>query len=560
MRAAFTPNLQSRDHHSPPDVDLSFNQGQSRASSSITSIRADEGLGLSVDDTGVATMVRQDGRAALPFPATAAISFSGNGARVADGAIQNALPKRAERTWPISYQAVETVAIFADIAIIFCASVFTGVIYHLQLEGSVGAPAQYIAFAGVVTALFVYLMRSSRMYCPTNLLALRFQLPRIAFAWAGIFLLLAGAVFALKIGTEISRGATLSFVAVGFTALIVQRLFWRQILTTGLAKNKFSGRKIVLFTDHDIGSNAAVLDGLTSVGFRLERQFMLPFHSEDARLHQEVISRAIAHIRGSDVEEVFVLADLIHWAKLNPILSALKILPLPVNLIPKGPLSEILKHPSYSIGKTINVEWQRTPLSVSERAAKRMLDILCAGTALILLLPLLTLTALAIKLDSPGPIIFRQRRHGFNGKIFQILKFRTMSVLEDGDSIAQAARSDPRVTSLGKWLRRTSIDELPQLINVLSGSMSIVGPRPHAAAHDNEFDKKVHNYAFRQHMKPGLTGWAQVNGHRGQTPTVAHMERRVELDLWYIDNWSLSLDLGIILRTVFEIARGKNAY
>jgi putative colanic acid biosynthesis UDP-glucose lipid carrier transferase len=287
---------------------------------------------------------------------------------------------------------------------------------------------------------------------------------------------------------------------------------------------------------------------------------MLPLHSEDSRLHEEVISRAIAHIRGSDIEEVFVSADLIHWSRLKTILSKLQILPLPVNFVPKGELSEILKRPSYTIGRTVNVEWQRSPLSAFERAAKRMLDILCAGTGLILALPFLTLIAIAIKLDSPGPIMFRQRRRGFNGKIFQILKFRTMSVLEDGDSITQAARSDTRVTRFGKWLRRTSIDELPQLINVLSGSMSIVGPRPHAVAHDNEFDKVVRNYAFRHHMKPGLTGWAQVNGHRGQTPTAAHMERRVELDLWYIDNWSLRLDLAIILRTVFELARGENAY
>jgi putative colanic acid biosynthesis UDP-glucose lipid carrier transferase len=135
-----------------------------------------------------------------------------------------------------------------------------------------------------------------------------------------------------------------------------------------------------------------------------------------------------------------------------------------------------------------------------------------------------------------------------------------MHVLEDGNSVVQAAPLDNRVTILGKWLRRTSIDELPQLLNVLSGSMSLVGPRPHALAHDTEFDKVVRNYAFRHHVKPGLTGWAQANGYRGPTPTVADVERRVELDLWYIDNWSLTLDLAIILRTVFEILRGRNAY
>jgi lipopolysaccharide/colanic/teichoic acid biosynthesis glycosyltransferase len=165
-----------------------------------------------------------------------------------------------------------------------------------------------------------------------------------------------------------------------------------------------------------------------------------------------------------------------------------------------------------------------------------------------------------IKLDSPGPILFRQKRCGFNGRHYYVWKFRTMSVLEDGPSVNQAEQSDYRVTSVGKLLRRASIDELPQLLNVLEGTMSLVGPRPHAVAHDNRFNQVMRNYAFRHHVKPGLTGWAQVHGHRGPTPTIAHIRRRVECDLWYIDNWSLRLDVEIIGRTIFEVMRGRNAY
>jgi len=135
-----------------------------------------------------------------------------------------------------------------------------------------------------------------------------------------------------------------------------------------------------------------------------------------------------------------------------------------------------------------------------------------------------------------------------------------MSVMEDGPSVCQAARRDGRVTRVGKWLRRASIDELPQLWNVLTGSMSLVGPRPHAIAHDNEFYKAVRHYALRHHVKPGLTGWAQVHGCRGPTPTTADVRRRVEFDLWYIDHWTLGLDISIIMRTAFEILRGRNAY
>jgi undecaprenyl-phosphate galactose phosphotransferase/putative colanic acid biosynthesis UDP-glucose lipid carrier transferase len=199
-------------------------------------------------------------------------------------------------------------------------------------------------------------------------------------------------------------------------------------------------------------------------------------------------------------------------------------------------------------------------LSHSERALKRAFDIVSATAILILLSPLMLLTALMIKLDSRGPALFRQKRNGFNGSKFLIYKFRSMRVLEDGAHIQQATRNDLRFTRLGRWLRRTSIDELPQLFNVLAGDMSLVGPRPHAVAHNNEYQNVVSNYAFRHHVKPGITGWAQVNGFRGQTQTIDLMAKRVEYDLWYINHWSLWLDLRIIIKTVLTMASQPSAY
>jgi len=169
-------------------------------------------------------------------------------------------------------------------------------------------------------------------------------------------------------------------------------------------------------------------------------------------------------------------------------------------------------------------------------------------------------TACMVRLGSPGPAIFRQRRRGFNGREFVIYKFRTMTVMEDSSTIIQAQKSDQRVTALGRVLRRTSIDELPQLFNVLIGNMSLVGPRPHALAHDSDYGQVISSYAFRHHVKPGITGWAQVNGFRGETSRLEQMSKRIELDLWYINNWSLTLDLQIMLRTSFEIVWGRNAY
>jgi exopolysaccharide biosynthesis polyprenyl glycosylphosphotransferase len=206
------------------------------------------------------------------------------------------------------------------------------------------------------------------------------------------------------------------------------------------------------------------------------------------------------------------------------------------------------------------VEMQGTPLTRIESGAKRLMDIVVASVSLIALLPLLILTAIAIKLDSRGPVIFRQRRHGFNGQTFMIYKFRTMKVQEDGAAVVQARKADPRTTRIGRILRETSIDELPQLLNVLLGNMSIVGPRPHALVHDHEYGKMIANYAFRHHVKPGITGWAQVNGFRGGTPQLELMQRRIQHDLWYIDNWSLSLDMLIVIKTMFEVLRRNNAY
>ena len=191
--------------------------------------------------------------------------------------------------------------------------------------------------------------------------------------------------------------------------------------------------------------------------------------------------------------------------------------------------------------------------------AKRVLDLAVAVPALLVLAPLLALIALLVQLDSRGPVLFRQRRSGICGRSFEILKFRTMHVLEDDETVVQAREGDPRATRVGRWLRRYSLDELPQLINVLRGEMSLVGPRPHARAHDAYYSDLIRNYRHRHAVKPGMTGWAQVNGLRGPTPTVDSMARRIEHDLWYARHASFALDLKILLRTPFEVFCHRNA-
>lgn len=203
--------------------------------------------------------------------------------------------------------------------------------------------------------------------------------------------------------------------------------------------------------------------------------------------------------------------------------------------------------------RTVNLAKSKIP------ARKEILDWSIAATALFLLAPLMLVVACAIRIESAGPAIFKQRRGGHAGTTFRILKFRTMSVQEDGNQLTQARDHDPRLTAIGYWLRRTSIDELPQLVNVLRGEMSLVGPRPHAVAHDDHYGPLIKGYEIRYRVKPGLTGWAQVNGARGPTPDLGSMVHRVQLDVWYVRNHRFSLDLLIILKTVLGAAWGKGA-
>lgn len=208
-------------------------------------------------------------------------------------------------------------------------------------------------------------------------------------------------------------------------------------------------------------------------------------------------------------------------------------------------------------GPALGLDIQRAPLSTMDKAVKRAIDLVCAAIAIVFLSPLLLLIAIAIKLDSNGPVVFKQRRNGFNSKPFIIYKFCSMTVQEDGSVITQARKNDRRVTRVGKVLRRSSMDELPQLFNVLKGDMSLVGPRPHALAHDDEYKALIAKYASRHHVKPGITGLAQVNGLRGETGRLEQMVDRVKMDLWYVNHWSLGLDIKILARTCFEVLRDR---
>jgi len=236
--------------------------------------------------------------------------------------------------------------------------------------------------------------------------------------------------------------------------------------------------------------------------------------------------------------------------------SSLSELPVALHIVPVTALELLAGAQIGEFGGLPTIRVQRPQLSPFDLVVKRYFDVLAATVGLIVLSPLFLVVSIAVKLDSAGPVFFRQKRHGFNNEPIRVLKFRSMTTVEDGDDFTPAVKDDPRVTRLGRILRRTNIDELPQLINVLQGDMSIVGPRPHATAQNKFFQTKIGGLSRRHTVKPGITGWAQVNGFRGQIDSLEKMQRRVEHDLYYIDNWSFLLDVKIILLTLLS----KRAY
>jgi Undecaprenyl-phosphate glucose phosphotransferase len=467
-------------------------------------------------------------------------------------------PRRAPvARWrlPLSYGTIEPCVITLDALLILVTSLATGVAYNLAIYGERGELIHFVAVAGVVGALVIPLAKLRGLYAPSNLLKLSTQVAGLALIWVGAFLFLTSIVFALKIGGAFSRGSMLAFAAGGLGVLLVERAFWHVTLSAALKSGRLKARHIVLIGEPS-GVGRAALAALNQQGLRISKHIAIPAAGDgDGEAVAAIVAETLAHVRGSEIEEVFVAAGIERLSAVTAIIAGLRVLPLPIRFVPDAATSALVGRPAQPLGSSIAVEVQRAPLSPTERAAKRGVDVGIAATALVLLAPLLALTALAIKLDTPGPVLFRQQRRGFNGRHFRILKFRSMSVMEDGADLRQARRHDARVTRVGRFIRATSIDELPQLFNVLSGTMSLVGPRPHALAHDSYYDDLIGRYAWRHHVKPGLTGWAQVNGSRGETPTLESMARRVEFDLWYVDNWSLWLDMRIMLRTSLALMR-----
>ncbi len=462
-----------------------------------------------------------------------------------------------------SYQRIGAFTAIVDFTLIVAASIATGVVYHFlafDAWGDVDAYAVIGCYSGLT---FVLLSKVLGLYQPNALLSAGVQIRSVLAAWGATALFMTSLLFLLKTGADYSRGATISFDCLGVVLIVAFRYVTALNLRRALANGTLGGQRVIVIGDSEELAIKPKTDLLRTYGAREVGRFELspasdPTLSDIAR-DGEVIDSGITAARANYAELVLLALRWVDTARTDFVCERLRALPLPVFLLPDRSVSSILSRSSWDPHVLTPIEIQRAPLAQHDLIVKRVFDVMFAALALVIFSPLLLLTAVAIKLDSEGPVIFRQRRRGFNGREFAIYKFRTMTVLEDGGTVRQAQRGDARVTWLGRLLRASSIDELPQLINVLTGDMSLVGPRPHAVVHDDEYGKLIDNYMYRHHVKPGITGWAQIHGFRGETD-VALMQKRIQLDLWYINNWSLWLDLKIMARTCVEVLRGRNAY
>ncbi len=416
-------------------------------------------------------------------------------------------------------------------------------------------------YLGIITFLLTPpLFRMAGLYRSYRTGSYMTELPRILAGWSIIIAVLLFLAYLTKSSAMFSRQVLITwFISVPFviftahylirkalytktnsrTAVIVGATPLGRQLATEMATSSGLGIKLIGFFDNNLAPSsnpleAPILGKLEQVLDYVKRvrtsivYIALPI--EDSRYAYQIIDS----LRDTTASVYFM-----------PDISAFDPLRLSVQRINGVPAYEIYETPF---------------VDGFARLAKRASDIIISSIILLLISPIMAAIAILVKLTSPGPILFRQRRYGLNGEEIIVYKFRSMTVTEDGDQVKQALRNDTRCTPIGRLLRRSSLDELPQFINVLQGRMSIVGPRPHAVAHNEEYRKLISGYMLRHKVKPGITGWAQVNGYRGETNSLDKMARRVEYDLEYMSNWSLAFDLAIIFKTLITVLRDRNAY
>lgn len=391
------------------------------------------------------------------------------------------------------------------------------------------------------------------------------QARAIVFAWITVVLLMIVILFGLRISSEYSRLWLSWWMFFGVTF----SLAFRMCIYGFLQYQRLQGRnyrRVVIIGAGDLGKKliSQTVDSPWT-GFKIEALF-----DDNEQVQGSSISgykvlggldEVETFVARNKIDEVWIALPLRAEDRVKELLYALRHQTVNIKLIPDIFGFSLLNHSMTEIAGLPAVNLSDTPMGGGNQLVKALEDRLLGLSIFVLITPILALIALAVKITSHGPILFKQKRHGWDGKIINVYKFRTMKEnKEEAGKITQAIKGDSRITMIGALLRRYSLDELPQFYNVIQGRMSIVGPRPHAVEHNELYKDQVNQYMLRHMVKPGITGWAQVNGLRGETDTLDKMKKRVEYDLFYIENWSLLFDLKIIFLTLFKGFSNKNAY
>jgi Undecaprenyl-phosphate glucose phosphotransferase len=433
--------------------------------------------------------------------------------------------------------------------------------YHYLMLRRLPSLPQYVDAALFIATIFTMVSLGFRHYLMLKKQQLHMSLWSGVGAVAITFALFLSTLFLLKVSKEYSRGALIFELGVVSISVCIFRTISILSLRSAVASGDVEARRAVLIGDP--GRCPTIIEALKAGGIRVVDLIRLPhIQSGDHTFSMEKdVRRTVDLCRSTLPDDIVILATQDDLSSARNLAQCLSEIPCSVHIAPLDDVRFIGRSQIVDLGSVMTLQVSKPPLSMGDLAIKRAFDIVVATAALVALSPLLIFVALAIKLDSAGSILFRQERHGYNNRVIRVFKFRSMVTMQQGDAAFQATTPDDgRVTAVGRILRRTNIDELPQLLNVLLGEMSIVGPRPHATLHNEMFEDQILPFARRHNVKPGITGWAQVNGYRGAADTVEKMRRRVEYDLHYIDNWSFFLDLKIIMMTLFSKKAYMNAY
>lgn len=419
---------------------------------------------------------------------------------------------------------------------------------------------------GASMLLFLFAAEACGLYAAWRGVPLRKELVRVWVGWSVVTTVLLFTAFALKQSASFSRVVVVGWFLTAPTLVSL----WRSLVRIFLQEMRRRGRntrRVAIAGMTEMGERVAqsIHDapwlGMQLVGFFDDRS-QDRCHDLQSEFGECIGSfdELVEWARDGDIDVIYVALPLKAEPRVNAILRKLADTTASVYMVPDFFVFDLLHGRWSQLDDIPVVSVFETPFYGVDGWVKRFEDVVLGSLFLGIAAVPMALIAIGIKLSSKGPVFFRQRRYGLNGEVIPVFKFRTMTVAEDGTKVKQATKNDSRITPFGAFLRRTSLDELPQLFHVVSGSMSLVGPRPHAVAHNEEYRKRIHGYMLRHKVKPGLTGWAQVNGWRGETNTLFKMEKRVEHDLEYIRRWGLFFDLKIILLTVFSPKVHQNAY